>query len=206
MDDFRQDKQDQPLDPLSEGTSLPWGRKIGLVCFGIAVVGLFIFLTSDSWSSDSKKSANDELAAEIDQIKVRLADLEQHSANRPLAQAEMPSIADASAQDMPASDGPAMANLKSLIEQELQETATEPQQPIAKAETPAAQPAKKPVANTDGKQQTYTVKKGDTLSKIAQQFYGSSKKWRRIVDANKDKLGQSQVLKAGMTLVIPKDA
>jgi nucleoid-associated protein YgaU len=206
MDDFRQDKQDQPLDPLSEGTSLPWGKKIGLVCLGVAVIGLFIFFTSDSWSSDSKKSGNEELAADIEQIKIRLTDLEQHNAGRPLAQAEMPSIADASAQDMPTSDGPAMANLKSLIEQELQETAAEPQQPVAKAETPAAQPAKKPVAKADGKQQMYTVKKGDTLSKIAQQFYGSSKKWRRIVDANKDKLGQSQVLKAGMTLVIPKDA
>jgi nucleoid-associated protein YgaU len=206
MDDFRQDKQDQPLDPLSEGSPLPWGKKIGLVCLGVAVIGLFIFFTSDSWSSDSKKPAGtDELAHEIEQIKVRLTDLEQHGATRPLASVEMPSMADSSAQDMPASDAPAMANLKSLIEQELQESA-EPQPTIARAETPTTQGAKKPSAKTEGKQQTYTVKKGDSLSKIAQQFYGSSKKWRRIVEANKDKLGQSQVLRAGMTLVIPKDA
>lgn len=205
MDDFRQDKQDQPLDPLSEGPSLPWGKKIGLVCLGVAVIGLFIFFTSDSWSSDSKKSGGtDMLAQEIEQIKVRLTDLEQHSANRPLATSEMPSIADSDAQDAAGPDAPAMANLKSLIEQELQESGSpaEAQPAVAKAETPA----KKPIAKADAKPQTYTVQKGDTLSRIAQKFYGSSKKWRRIVEANKDKLGQSQVLKAGMTLVIPKDA
>lgn len=203
MDDFRQDKQDQPLDPLSEGSSLPWGKKIGLVCLGVAVIGLFIFFTSDSWNSDSKKSAGtDMLAQEIEQIKVRLTDLEQHSTNHPLATAEMPS--DLNAQESAGPDAPAMANLKSLIEQELQESGspTEPQAAVAKADTTA----KKSVVKADAKQQTYTVQKGDTLSKIAQKYYGSSKKWRRIVDANKDKLGQSQVLKAGMTLVIPKDA
>ena len=204
MDDFRQDKQEQPLDPLSEGSALPWGRKIGLTCLGVAVVGLFIFFTSDSWSSDSKKSVGtDMLAQEIEQIKVRLTDLEQHSVSRPLATAEVASMTDAAAEDGPTVDAPAMANLKSLIEQELQETGspTESQTVVAKADTPA----KKTVAKADAKPQTYTVQKGDTLSKIAQKFYGSSKKWRRIVDANKDKLGQSQVLKAGMTLVIPKD-
>ena len=198
MDDFRQDKPEQPLDPLSEDPSLPWGRKIGLVCLGVAVIGLFIFFTGDSWSSDSKKPQGlDELTHEVEQLKARMADVEQHSVGRTLTPADMAS-SDAAAQEAPA-EAPAMANLKSLIEQELQESGvTTAEAPTAVAKVDAAA-QKKPVA----KQQSYTVKKGDTLSKIAQQFYGSSKKWRRIVDANKDKLGQSQVLRAGMTLVIP---
>ena len=204
MDDFRQDKQDQPLDPLTEEPSLPWNKKIGLICLGVAVVGLFIFFTGDGWGSDSKKPQGlDELTHEVEQIKARLADLEQHSPGRPLVPAETPALSDAAAAEAP-SDAPAMANLKSLIEQELQEsgvTTADAPTAVARAETPVAQ--KKPVVKADAKQQTYTVKKGDTLSRIAQQFYGSSKKWRRIVDANKDKLGQSQVLRAGMTLVIP---
>ena len=202
MDDFRQDKQDQPLDPLSEDTSLPWGRKLGLICLGVAVIGLFIFFTGDGWGSDSKKPQGlDELAHEVEQIKARLTDLEQHSVGRALTPADMSST-DAVAQEAPA-DAPAMSNLKSLIEQELQESGVATAEaPTAVAKVDAAA-QKKPVAKAEGKQQTYTVKKGDTLSKIAQQFYGSSKKWRRIVDANKDKLGQSQVLRAGMTLMIP---
>lgn len=203
MDDFRQEKQDQSLDPLTESPSLPFGKKIGLLCLAVALIGLFIFFTSDTWSSDSKKSNHDELVTEIEQLKLRISDLEQKSAPRLAVAPDAPALADSSATEGQPSDVPAMANLKSLIEQELQETAAEttPAEVATKTDT---QPAKKPAQKPAGKQ-PYTVKKGDTLSKIAQQFYGSSKKWKRIVDANKDKLGQSQVLKVGMTLVIPKD-
>jgi nucleoid-associated protein YgaU len=212
LDDFRQEKQDQPLDPLSEGSPFPWGKKIGLLCLAIALIGLFIFFTSDTWSSDSNDpKGKNELAQEVEQLKIRLADLEQRVPNRSFALSSMPAGTDASEGETPAIGGaPAMANLKSLIEQELQETSASsldvPLETLAKAETsPTPQPQpKKQSAKADSKQ-TYTVKKGDTLSKIAQNFYGSPKKWRRIVEANKDKLGQSQVLKTGMTLVIPKD-
>lgn len=213
LDDFRQEKQDQPLDPLSEGSPLPWGKKIGLLCFAIALIGLFIFFTSDSWSSDSKNSkGKDELAQEVEQLKVRLTDLEQRIPNRAFASTALPTGTDLSEQETTTGGATtAMPNLKSLIEQELQETSmssfdTQPET-LAKAEmvsTPQPQ-AKKQPSKADVKQ-TYTVKKGDTLSKIAQHFYGSTKKWHRIVEANKDKLGQSQMLKAGMTLVIPKDS
>lgn len=211
LDDFRQEKQDQPLDPLSEGCSIPWGKKIGLLCLAIALIGLFIFFTSDSWSSDSKGTkSRDELAQEIEQLKIRLSDLEQRLPNRTAV--AVPALADNElAVQEPSATAPAMANLKSLIEQELQETTiasidTPHDSPVkAEATTAPQTQAKKQSAKADGKQ-TYTVKKGDTLSKIAQQFYGSPKKWRRIVEANKEKLGQNQMLKAGMTLVIPKDA
>ena len=33
---------------------------------------------------------------------------------------------------------------------------------------------------------TYTVVKGDSLSKIAKQFYGSAGQWKKIYEANKD--------------------
>src|SRR5262245_15760737 len=35
---------------------------------------------------------------------------------------------------------------------------------------------------------TYTVKPGDTLSKISKQFYGNSNDYMKIFNANKDKL------------------
>jgi nucleoid-associated protein YgaU len=52
--------------------------------------------------------------------------------------------------------------------------------------------------------QTYTVKPGDTLSKIAQQFYGDSSKYMKIFDANKDKLKDPNMIHPGQQLTIPQ--
>ncbi len=51
--------------------------------------------------------------------------------------------------------------------------------------------------------QTYTVKPGDSLSKIAQQFYGSSSDYMRIFDANRDKLQDPDKIRVGEQLTIP---
>lgn len=53
---------------------------------------------------------------------------------------------------------------------------------------------------------TYTVQAGDTLSKIAQKFYGdgSEQSWRKIYDANKAVIGPDpNQLQVGMILTIP---
>ncbi len=49
----------------------------------------------------------------------------------------------------------------------------------------------------------YTVKRGDTLEKIAQRFYGSSRAWRRIADANKEALKSPDRIYEGQVLNIP---
>jgi len=49
----------------------------------------------------------------------------------------------------------------------------------------------------------YTVKKGDTLQKISKKFYGTSKKWMRIYNANKANLGGPNKIYPGQTLNIP---
>ena len=53
--------------------------------------------------------------------------------------------------------------------------------------------------------QTYTVKSGDTLSKISQQFYGSSNEYMRIFYANRDKLSDPDKIQAGQQLIIPSE-
>jgi nucleoid-associated protein YgaU len=53
--------------------------------------------------------------------------------------------------------------------------------------------------------QTYTVKSGDTLSKISQQFYGSSSEYMRIFYANRDKLSDPDKIQAGQQLIIPSE-
>jgi nucleoid-associated protein YgaU len=51
--------------------------------------------------------------------------------------------------------------------------------------------------------QTYTVKSGDTLSKISKKMYGDSSKWNRIYNANKSTVPNPNKLKVGTKLVIP---
>jgi len=50
---------------------------------------------------------------------------------------------------------------------------------------------------------TYTVKKGDNLSKIAKQFYGDPGKWKKIHAANADKIPNPDLIHPGLQLTIP---
>ena len=51
--------------------------------------------------------------------------------------------------------------------------------------------------------QTYTVKSGDSLSKISQQFYGSANQYMKIFEANRDQLSDPNKIQAGQVLKIP---
>ncbi|MDQ3685408.1 MAG: LysM peptidoglycan-binding domain-containing protein [Acidobacteriota bacterium] len=53
--------------------------------------------------------------------------------------------------------------------------------------------------------QTYTVKSGDTLSKISKQFYGDSDEFMRIFYANRDQVNDPDMIKVGQELTIPPD-
>ena len=65
----------------------------------------------------------------------------------------------------------------------------------------ASAPAAAPVVAGPG---DYIVKEGDTLSSIAADRLGASKRWKEIYDANKSAIGADPAaLKVGMKLVIP---
>jgi nucleoid-associated protein YgaU len=53
--------------------------------------------------------------------------------------------------------------------------------------------------------QSYTVVKGDSLSKIAKHFYGSANRWKQIFEANRDQLDDPDLIKPGQVLKIPAD-
>lgn len=53
--------------------------------------------------------------------------------------------------------------------------------------------------------QEYTVKGGDTLSRLAERFYNSGDKWGRIYDANKDTVKNPNYIYIGQKLIIPLD-
>jgi nucleoid-associated protein YgaU len=50
---------------------------------------------------------------------------------------------------------------------------------------------------------TYTVVKGDSLSKIAKQFYGNASQWKKIYEANKDTIKNPDLIYPGQTFKIP---
>lgn len=49
----------------------------------------------------------------------------------------------------------------------------------------------------------HTVKSGESLSKIAKQYYGDANKYNTIFEANKGKLKSADLIHAGDELVIP---
>ena len=61
----------------------------------------------------------------------------------------------------------------------------------------------KPAAAAPPKEETYTVKAGDTLSKISKHFYGDANRYMKIFDANKGTLKDPDKIQPGQVLKIP---
>ena len=69
----------------------------------------------------------------------------------------------------------------------------------------AAAATQQPNSVQTSAQSTYTVKSGDTLSKISRQFYGNASEYMRIFYANRDKLNDPNKIQVGQQLIIPPD-
>jgi nucleoid-associated protein YgaU len=75
----------------------------------------------------------------------------------------------------------------------------EPQPDFSDVEGGSSSTAPKPAGAS-----TYTVAKGDSLSKIAKQLYGDAQKWRQIYEANKDIIKNPDLIQPGLVLKIPE--
>ena len=60
-----------------------------------------------------------------------------------------------------------------------------------------------PAAAAPAAGKTYTVKAGDTLSKIAKEHLGNASAYMKIFEANKDQLSDPDKIKPGQVLRIP---
>ena len=58
--------------------------------------------------------------------------------------------------------------------------------------------------SSEAGEQIYTVVKGDTLSAIAQRFYGKASLWKEIHQANLDQISNPDLIRPGQVLKIPK--
>jgi NitT/TauT family transport system substrate-binding protein len=87
-------------------------------------------------------------------------------------------------------------------------TTEEKPKPVAK-QLPASteRPTATPVTGKASRSATqeYTVKAGDTLSKLAERFYNSMSKWDKIYEANRDTLKNPNYIYIGQKLMIPLD-
>jgi uncharacterized protein YidB (DUF937 family)/LysM repeat protein len=61
-----------------------------------------------------------------------------------------------------------------------------------------------PPAAPKAAERTYTVAAGDNLSKIAKKLYGDANKWKKIFEANTDKLKNPDLIHPGQVLRIPE--
>jgi LysM repeat protein len=71
------------------------------------------------------------------------------------------------------------------------------------AETEMAPLETAPLESAGTDYQEYKVEKTDTLQKISQKFYGTTKKWKKIFDYNTDTLKTPDKLYPGKTIKIP---
>ena len=104
-------------------------------------------------------------------------------------------------------DTPAPSGKPQVAELKTKPIGSEDNPRTASRQVPAAMDksqASVQTSRSNGSQQ-YTVKAGDTLSKLAAQFYNAPEKWDRIYDANRDQLKNPNYIYIGMKLMIPSD-
>lgn len=75
--------------------------------------------------------------------------------------------------------------------------------PTGKADFSDVTSGQSTTAPAAGTGKTYTVKSGDSLSRIAKQFYGDANKWHRIYEANRDKIKNPDLIHPGQEFTIP---
>ena len=60
-----------------------------------------------------------------------------------------------------------------------------------------------PVQPTSTGVRSYTIKSGDSLSKIAKKYYGNANEWQKIYKANQDKIKDPDLIHPGQQIIIP---
>ncbi len=216
LDQYRQDLNSDN-DHLGEGRFQMSRRKVVFTLATAALALLFFLFIIGAFRSEdevaSQKETTGAVASELVDLQARVEKLEQRLQGTTVLAASAQSQ-DARVQDARFdSNAQTTSNdnaLKLLIANSDDQIINEPEpgdsinysQPDATATAaPAVTPA--PVKSAP---KTYVIQKGDTLSKISQKFYGTTKKWKAIYDANRDRINNINNLKVGAQIVIPEDS
>ena len=78
--------------------------------------------------------------------------------------------------------------------------------PATPVQSPTAPPAAAtPAAQAEPAEQTYVIKSGDTLGKIAKEFYGKASAYMKIFEANRGIIENPDRIYPEQTIRIPRD-
>jgi hypothetical protein len=136
----------------------------------------------------------DSALKEVERLKLRLAEAEQLLAEREL-DLQQANLQRGSVEAAPPPEW-AEERLRLLRTiQRLQQSGTTASQNDTLASDSASDQAQQG--------RTYKVKRGDTLSSIAQQVYGKASDWRKLYEANRDVIPNKNVVSQGTVLIIP---
>lgn len=211
LDQYRQDLNSDN-DHLGEGRFQMSRRKVVFTLAGAALALLFFLFIIGAFRSEdeiaSDKETTTAVASELVDLQARVEKLEQMVQGSPVLAAKAPTQ---EVNSTPINDN----TLKHLIAADDQ-IINEPEvnesmgyNPHVQQESQIqtqAQPQQAAPAVVKAAPKTYVIQKGDTLSKISQKFYGTTKKWKSIYDANRDKIHNINNLKVGSQIVIPDDS
>lgn len=211
LDQYRQDLNSDN-DHLGEGRFQMSRRKVVFTLAGAALALLFFLFIIGAFRSEdeiaSEKETTTAVASELVDLQARVEKLEQMVQGSPVLAAKAPTQ---EVNNTPLNDN----TLKHLIAADDQ-IINEPEvnesmgyNPHSQQESQVqtqVQPQQAAPAVVKAAPKTYVIQKGDTLSKISQKFYGTTKKWKSIYDANRDKIHNINNLKVGSQIVIPDDS
>ena len=79
-----------------------------------------------------------------------------------------------------------------------------PAQPQTRPNTGLNQNPVQPAQPAAPQTEYYTVKSGDSLSKIAKQLYGDANAWHKIHQANLNQIKDPNLIQPGQKFVIPR--
>lgn len=214
LDQYRQDLNSDN-DHLGEGRFQMSRRKVVFTLAGASLALLFFLFIIGAFRSEediaSEKETTTAVASELVDLQARVEKLEQMMQGSPVLATRAPTqelnntplndntlkqlIATSAADDMIINEPEVNDSMLYSPTESAQINA----QPQPQAQVVAPAPVK-------AAPKTYVIQKGDTLSKISQKFYGTTKKWKGIYDANRDKIQNINNLKVGTQITIPDDA
>jgi tetratricopeptide (TPR) repeat protein len=154
----------------------------------------------------------DRLKQENDRLKQELADLKAGRNNPAALRSDEAGPAGATPESAPLGVNFAVETIPTVRTRPApKEPARNPPPAPARVSPPAVQPTpaptaatqKAPAATRNVAGRKHTVQPGETLSKIAQQYYGNRAKWHDIFAANRGVMKSETDLKVGMELKIP---
>lgn len=170
----------------------------------------------------SQREARQRAESDVDLLRTELRNVAPNSSAlgqlRSGAASEARTIAPAAPRATAANGGPAVVS----PETRRIELAAEPQIPVSSltsrpasggsntgvtatlvARAPGGERTSAAVPAAGDGPRTHVVTAGDTLAKIATRYYGSAARWREILEANRDVLGEGNNLVVGHSLRIP---